>query len=147
MPLPNELSVAGIEAEKIAHRAEREESSIRNCGRGPRSARIRNLIRTIIGTLPKLFAGGGIQTEDAFVARNRGQRPFAGLALERFALLAVNHEKPVIDHRRSAITALNRHTPKDGWPIGRKAVNDTGLTPNAITLRAHPLRPIVGMGK
>ena len=140
---PNQFAAGRFEATQVAHRAECEHPPARSDGRGARSSRIINAVRTIVAGLPKLLAGAGVQAKHALVARNLRNRTVTGFALRRFARHAIEQKNSLPFDRRSAIAAIDRHAPKHFGSTRGKFFDNSILAPDAIAFWSEPLRPIV----
>src|SRR5205809_7932979 len=129
----------------MAFSAQRIDFAIVHDWRCSRPSRISEIVGTFVFMFPKNFAIGFVQAEHPFAAGN-----FA--ALERIAgVRAFRSEQAVGDVHtalgdcRPGIAAAKRSPPPDGRAAGRKFLDDSRFTPDAITLWTEPLRPVVGI--
>src|SRR5262249_5410423 len=133
---PDHLALARLQAEQIAHGAERVDALVAHEGRGPRSGGITDLIGAIVFVLPENLPALFIEAEDALLALRE--------------LLALGRGAGAIgDIDASARDGGPRIAGPDGSPpapdraaVG-EFVEDSALAPDAVTLGAEPLRPVV----
>ena len=141
--LPQHLAGEGVEGMEISFGAERVDHAIDDRRRAPRPAGIRDRIGTVVFVPPEEPAVGGIKTEHALPTGNLC--PLRGIVGDRAVLADVVHEiDAAIGHRRAGIAATDLGPPAGRKPVGREGGADAGLAPLPVTLRATPLRPIVG---
>src|SRR5262245_48328588 len=132
----------------MAFRAERVNQTIVNGWRRARTGRVRNGIRTIVFLLPQLLAIVRAQTQDALCTRNALVWPMREkrfiVILRAFGQGSVHDIDLAVDHGWAGVTGIDRHSPAHLWPAFGELLDYAGLTPNAIALWSHPLRPVVG---
>jgi hypothetical protein len=141
---PQHAPIAGIEAQQVAHGAQGEDSTAGHEGRGARAGGIRNPVRTVLGVFPNPGAGARVEAQHPFISRDDWSRTFAGFALRRFALQAIEQVEPVSHDCGTRVTAVDIRAPEDGRAAGRERFDDAGLAPDSVALRTHPLGPVVG---
>ena len=142
--LPNHLAIARVQTEQVTHRAEREDAPARDQRRGARAGGIADAIHAIVSVFPDSRTTAGVEAEDTLVAWNDGQGAFTGLPFGRLALPTVEQEQPVTHDGGAAVAALHVSAPYHERPVGGQRLDNAGLAPNAVTLRPHPLRQIIG---
>src|SRR5262249_12142161 len=128
-----------------AHGPEGVDLAARDGRRAPRPGRVAHVVRTVVLVLPDLVASLGVEAKDPLLPfpLGRGHWAVAPLSLDR---LIIGHVNLVRRHGRARETAMNGHRPQLLWPARRELVEDAGLLPMPVAVRAHPLRPVVGAG-
>ena len=86
-----------------------------------------------------------LEAENAFIARNGGDRAIALFAFRRFAGLSIEQEEAARGDRGTHVARLHRDAPSHGWAVGFEILKDAGLPPDAVALWPQPLRPVVGL--
>lgn len=141
---PKDFSILRIEAEQVAFGAERVDLAIADERCGTRSGGITYGVRTIVFVLPKNFAVGFVETEDAFGAGDfatlKGIAGVGGILGE----LAIDDVHATFGDRRPRIACADGCAPTNGGTFGRKFFNDALFAPDGIAFGAEPLRPIIG---
>src|SRR5262249_5155797 len=104
-----------------------------------------NLVGAIVLVLPEDLAVHPVQAQHAL---RPGQAVLSRCfdAAGRFVALAVHDVDTLSGHAGTGETTANLGPPEDGGAAGRELVEDPRLAPDAVALRAEPLRPIVGQG-
>src|SRR5690606_29788137 len=67
MPAPEDIAVAGVEAEHVSHGTDGIDTLAVDDRCRPRPVRIADRVRALVSVLPEDFSGPGIQAEDAFL--------------------------------------------------------------------------------
>src|SRR3989442_1499395 len=140
---PDDRAFVSIEAKQIAFGAERIKFVIGDGGRDARPSGVAYGVGAIVFALPKDIAVGFIQAEHALGAGNLVTREGVCRLLRARGNLAVHDVHAPFCHCRARVAAADGHAPAKLQPVGGKAVEDAGLSPNAIALWAQPLRPVV----
>src|SRR5262245_21114904 len=141
---PQRLARRDIEAQQVAHRAERVNLAVMDQWRGPRTGRATYLIGAIVGVRPQNFSGLLIEAKDALL-------PLDGFLAERilgngrtFRQRAGGDKNATLRDGRAGVAHANRRPPTHFRPALRKLVEDAGFLPDPVAIRSKPLRPVVG---
>src|SRR5208283_4173174 len=134
-----------LQAEQLAHGAQRVDLAVLDHRRGARPGGVAHLVAAGILVFPEDFAVRFVEAQDAVLARDHiAGKTTLGV---RGPLIqdAVGDEDLAARHRRSRVTDADLRAPADRRAFLGKLLQDTGLAPDAVALRTEPLRPIVGM--
>src|SRR5262245_34916873 len=141
--LPDRLAGAGVEAEQVAHRPERVyPASGYDRGRA-RPGGVGDAVLTVVVVVPDDLARGLIQALHTFaageVAAGESVRRVARARLEN----AVGQIDAAIGNGWTRIAGADRRSPEHFRAAGRELLEHALLAPDAVPLRAEPLRPVV----
>ena len=112
--------------------------------RAARSTGIRDRIGAVVFVLPEEPAIDGIKTEYPLpTGKLRALRRIVGHR-PPVAEEVIDQIDAAIGHSRAGIAATDLGPPAGREPVGGEGGAEAGLAPLAVTLRATPLRPVVG---
>src|SRR5687767_11640723 len=137
---PVNRSGFGAETEQMAFASDRVNLAVVH-GRGhARAGGITHGVSAIVFVLPHDFAGGFVEAEDAFASGNLPAGEGIGRRVRIFGQLTVHDINPAARDGGAAVPAADRSSPAKGQAAGGKLLDDAGFTPDAVALRAEPLR-------
>jgi hypothetical protein len=141
---PDDLAGLGFEAEEIALDAEGVELARFVVGRAARAVGIGDVDGAGVFVLPFEVTGLGVEAEDAFDA---------GIFLAGEVVLVqvgvgdeIGQEDEAIGDCGAGVAVGDLDAPEDFGAALGKGVEDAFFAPDVVALRAHPLRPIIGVG-
>src|SRR5262249_1662896 len=141
---PDRLARGGVQAEEVAHGAHGVDLAPGHGRRRPRAGRVTDLVRAVVLVRPEHVARGLVEAEDALAAGD-------GIAGEEVIGVAgpLRHRAAGDVHAalgdgRPGVPPAQRRAPAGLEAVGGELVHDAGLAPDAVALRAEPLRPVVG---
>ena len=142
--LPKNFPLGHIEAVQIPLRAERVNFVAAHGRRGAGAGRITHGVGTFVGVLPDDFSVRLVEAEHAFVAGNEAAREGIGRIARAGVELAVEDEHAAIGNGGPGVTGADGNAPADGRAVRGKCFHNPRLAPDAVALRAEPLRPVRG---
>ena len=143
---PDQHARGRVQAEKIAHGAERVNLAGADHGGSPWPGGVLDFIGAIIFAIPQHLARRRIEAKHPFLA---GQRRLAKTAGWQFFPVVRNEISDIHAAFRngwSSVTGSDGRAPASHKPVLRKPLQDAIFSPDTISLRPEPLRPVVSLG-
>ncbi|MDB6123220.1 MAG: hypothetical protein JWQ71_2213 [Pedosphaera sp.] len=141
---PDGFAVFGVEAEEMAFGTERVHFAIADERGGAWAGGIADGVGRVVFVLPENFAGGFIEAKDAFGAGDDAALERVAGIVRAFVELTVNDVNAAFGNGGPGIARADGCAPADGCAVGGEFLDDAGFAPDAVALRAEPLRPITG---
>ncbi len=144
LPRPHDPAVGGIEAMDVTLGAEREDLSIARDRRGARAGVVAHAVGRVVSVLPERLARLLVEAQHALAARDDAQVERVLLVhLRARGDLAIHDEHPPARDGRARKAGIDRSAPTDFQAARGELLDDAGLAPHGVALRAEPLRPVV----
>ena len=141
---PEHLAVCGVETEEVSLCAKRPHFAAAHHRGTAWAGGVAHGVGAVVAMLPHESTRLCIQTQHAFATGNDAPREGITGHAAFFGHLTVHEIHPAIRNRRTGVTTADLHTPEHLGATCWKSLDDAGLTPDAVTLRAEPLRPVFG---
>src|SRR5262245_49178978 len=143
---PEDAAARGVPAGEVSHRTDRVNLAVMNCRSAPRPTGVLHLVFAVILLGPDFLARLGVAANEAFLAGDwlfvvKGVvDPFWKLI--RFFRDEVRDIDLAVGDGWAGVAVAARLAPEHLRPVLRELLENAGLAPHVVALRAHPLRPI-----